>query len=99
MRGEAVSQKVRIDVRFQSGSFRVFFHNLPDAYSRHFGAAGGKKDFVAGAAIYQSRALARKVSCQRFACFASDWDQARLASLADYSQNSLFGIKIFQARI
>ena len=46
---KAVSQKVRINVRFQSGSFRMFFHNLPDAHSRQFGAAGGKKNFVAGA--------------------------------------------------
>jgi hypothetical protein len=50
MRGETVSQKVRINVRFQFGSFRMFFHNLPDAHSRHFGAADGKKNFVAGAA-------------------------------------------------
>ena len=30
MRREAVPQKVRINVLFQSGTLRVFFHNLPN---------------------------------------------------------------------
>src|SRR4029453_8622766 len=99
MRGETVSQKVRINVRFQSGPFRVFFHNLPDADSRHFGAASGKKDFVARAASDQFRPLGRKISRQRSACFAPYREEPSLVPLADYSQNSLFGIEMFQARI
>lgn len=34
MRCEAVPQKVRIDVLFQSGSLRVFLNDLPDSRCR-----------------------------------------------------------------
>ena len=30
MRREAVSQKVRVNVLFESGAARMFFHDLPD---------------------------------------------------------------------
>ena len=31
MRREAVSKKVRVNVLFESGASRMFFHDLPDA--------------------------------------------------------------------
>ncbi len=31
MRREAVSKKVRVNVLFESGTSRMFFHDLPDA--------------------------------------------------------------------
>ena len=30
MRGKTVPEQVRINILFQSGSLRLFFHNLPD---------------------------------------------------------------------
>ena len=58
MRGKTVSQKMRVNIRFQAGFSGVFFHNLPDAHRRHFGSAGGKENFVAGAAAHQFWSLA-----------------------------------------
>ena len=34
MRREAVSQKVRINVLFESGAARMFLHDLPDTHGR-----------------------------------------------------------------
>ena len=99
VRGKTVSQKVRINVRCQAGLFGVFLHNLPDAHCRHFGSAGGKKNFVASTAAHQFWPLDRKVSRKRLARFAPDRHQARFTALADHPQDAVFRVEIFQPSI
>ena len=99
MRGKTVSQKMRVNVRFQARAFGVFFHDLPNAHRRDFCSAGGQENFVAGATSHQFWPLAREIGRQRVARFAPDRHQARFAALSKHPQNPLFGIEIFQPRV
>src|SRR5437868_2335822 len=90
---------MRVNIGFQARFSGVFFYNLPDAHRRHFGSAGGKENFVSGAAAHQFWSLAREVGCQRLARFAPDRHQARFTALADHPQNPVFGIEVLQPRV
>ena len=58
MRGKTVSQKMRVNIRFQARFSGVFFHDLPGAHRCHFGSADGKENLIAGAAAHQFWSLA-----------------------------------------
>ena len=98
MRGETVPEQVRINVRFQSGMFRVFFHDLPDAHRGQLRPAFGQKNLAASAAFHQLRPFRRQVAGERFARFSANRNKARLISFSSHAQNAFFGRKIFQAR-
>src|SRR5581483_369777 len=99
MRCEAVSEKVRVNVLFESGPARMFLHDLPDTRRCKFGAALRKKNFAATAALHQFRPLGGQVRCQRFACFAANRHKAGLVALTSYAYNALFEVEILKTRV
>src|SRR4029453_4427074 len=99
MRRETVPQKVRINVLFESGPARIFLHDLPDTPGCYFGAALGKKNLAAAAALHEFRALGGQVSSQRFARLATHRHKAGLVPLTGHAYNSLFEVKILKTRV
>src|SRR4029077_3516338 len=99
MRREAVSQKMRINVLFESGAACMFFHYLPDTHCGYFGAALGKKNLTAGTALHEFRPFSGQVRRQRLARLATYGHKAGLVSLTSHAYNSLFEVEIFKTRI
>ena len=99
MRREAVSQKVRINVLFESGAARMFLYDLPDTRCCQFGAALGKKNLAAATALHEFRPLGGQVRRQRFARLATHRHKTGLISLTSHAHNSLFEVEILKTRV
>ena len=88
MGGKRMSQKMGINVDFNSAAGRNLFYDLPNPLGCQLLPVPGQENFVAGLAANQSDSFLGQIPINRFTGHPSDRHQPGLRPFADHSNDS-----------